>query len=356
MGLNNPTPPSPSAGLDAAQNVAKGQQTYNTQAGEMSQAGSMVNQNNVYGGVNYAQTGVGPNGVPIYSANTTLSPTQQNLYNLLTGTQATAGQQAGNLLSGANYGSTDPATAIGNSTSGITGNLMSGWYQSQQPFMTTAVQQLDTQLRNQGLAPGQQGYDNAMRALQTNQMNAVSGAASAFTPQAFQMASGLYTLPMTMAESLGSFGSPTTPNSSFVNAPGLNIAPADLTGATATENKMLMDQYNAQLQQQQNMMSGLFGIPTALLGGWASSPSGGSALTTMGKAVLGGWSDRRLKKEIKRLGTTTNGLPYYSFRYIWGGPPKIGLMADEVEKVNKGAVTEIDGFKQVNYALALSQG
>lgn len=62
-------------------------------------------------------------------------------------------------------------------------------------------------------------------------------------------------------------------------------------------------------------------------------------------------SDRRLKKDIKRIGRLKNGLPLYAFKYKWGGPETIGVMADEVEKVIPGAVMEIGGYKHVNYAM-----
>lgn len=62
-------------------------------------------------------------------------------------------------------------------------------------------------------------------------------------------------------------------------------------------------------------------------------------------------SDRRLKKDIKRVGKLKNGLPLYAFKYKWGGPEQIGVMADEVEKVLPGAVMEIGGYKHVNYAM-----
>lgn len=60
-------------------------------------------------------------------------------------------------------------------------------------------------------------------------------------------------------------------------------------------------------------------------------------------------SDRRLKKHITRIGSYG---PYnaYAWQYRGGDDTiHIGVMADEVEKINPGAVTTIDGFKAVNY-------
>lgn len=60
-------------------------------------------------------------------------------------------------------------------------------------------------------------------------------------------------------------------------------------------------------------------------------------------------SDERAKTDIKRVGTTDGGLPVYTFRYKSGGPIQMGVMAQDVEKVDPAAVVEIDGVKHVNY-------
>lgn len=264
--MGAPAPPSPSTGQAAGQQVASGQQQYNTNAGESSQAGSMVNQNNAYGGLNYTQTGTGPNGTPIYTANTSLSTPEQGLLNTYQGTQGTAGNQAGSLLAGANYGASSPSQTIGNMASGLEGQQMASYQAGNQPMQQTAVFQLDTQLRNQGLQPGEPGYDNAMRGLTNSQTLANDTANANFASTAFNQANTMYTEPLSMATTLGQFGAPQTPNSSFVNAPGLNIQPANLIGATSTENQAVQDQYNAQMQQYSGMMNGLFGIGSDALG------------------------------------------------------------------------------------------
>lgn len=288
--MGAPTPPSPDAGIASGQKVASGQQTYNTNAGESSQAGSMVNQNNAYGSLNYTQTGVGPNGTPIYTANTSLSPQQQQLFDQFMGTKGTAGSQAGSLLSGANYGGSSPTKTIGDMSSGLEGQMMSAYQQGNDPMQKTAREQMDTQLKNQGLQPGEPGYDNAMRGLVTSQTQANDAANANYAQTAFGQASQLYGMPMQMAESLGNFGAPQTPNSSFVNAPGLNIQPANLTGAVANQNQMLQDQYKNQMSQYSGMMNGLFGIGSDALGvmtGGMSLPFTSMAQGAMGSGGMG---------------------------------------------------------------------
>jgi hypothetical protein len=69
-------------------------------------------------------------------------------------------------------------------------------------------------------------------------------------------------------------------------------------------------------------------------------------------------SDRRMKRDIRRIGTADNGLPLYTFRYIGkhdDGRVHVGPMAQEVEQVNPAAVTEVGGVKMVNYGEAFRE-
>ncbi len=245
------------------------QTTANTGAGTSSQAGSMVNQNNVLGGLNYAVTGVGPNGVPTYTATTTLSPEEQKLYNQFTGTRNTAGADAAALLSGAKYGDRQPGDVIGDATSGNTNALMQKYSSYYQPLQKTAREQLDTQLKSQGLSPGTPAYDNAMRSLDENQNMANSLAAANYEQQAYGQAANNYTLPAQMATQLAAFGAPQSPNSQFVNAPGLDIKPANVVGAYANQDQANMDAYKANLASNSAMYSALMSPLAGAAGGWA---------------------------------------------------------------------------------------
>jgi hypothetical protein len=61
-------------------------------------------------------------------------------------------------------------------------------------------------------------------------------------------------------------------------------------------------------------------------------------------------SDIRLKHHIQEVGTTTDGLKLYRFRYIWSEETYIGVMAQEVLEVKPEAViTREDGFYAVDY-------
>jgi hypothetical protein len=264
---SSPTPPTPTD----PNTVAAGQQGYNTAAAQASQQGSMVNQYNPYGSLTYNQTGTSASGTPLYSATENLSPAQQQLLNTYTGTQQTAGNQAANLLGMANYGSVSPSQAIGNATSGLTQQAVNQQTAYLSPYFNQQTSQLDAQLRNQGFSPGQPAYNNAMMALQNNQNNTVTGFISQIEPQMYNQATSSYELPLQMAQSEAQFGAPANVNQNLTQTPGLSIQPADLESATQTAEQMQQQTYQDQLQQNTAMMSGLFGIPTAVLGGLAKS-------------------------------------------------------------------------------------
>lgn len=62
-------------------------------------------------------------------------------------------------------------------------------------------------------------------------------------------------------------------------------------------------------------------------------------------------SDIRLKTDIVRLGQLDNGIALYRFRYIDDDRVFVGVMAQEVRGVVRGAVTRgRDGFLRVNYS------
>jgi hypothetical protein len=61
-------------------------------------------------------------------------------------------------------------------------------------------------------------------------------------------------------------------------------------------------------------------------------------------------SDRRLKKNIERIGTHRLGIGIYKYDYVWG-EHAVGVMADEVKTVMPEAVIRgADGYDRVDYS------
>jgi hypothetical protein len=62
-------------------------------------------------------------------------------------------------------------------------------------------------------------------------------------------------------------------------------------------------------------------------------------------------SDRRLKRDMVRIGSHDLGFGIYRFKYLWSEQDHIGVLAQEVAEVRPDAVVRgPDGFLRVDYA------
>jgi outer membrane protein OmpA-like peptidoglycan-associated protein len=86
-------------------------------------------------------------------------------------------------------------------------------------------------------------------------------------------------------------------------------------------------------------------------GGAGAGGAGAGGAGAGGAGGAGGsWSDRRLKRNILRLGETAAGLPLYRFEYVWGGPVYVGVMAQDVAILRPDAVIkDASGYYRVDY-------
>lgn len=74
--------------------------------------------------------------------------------------------------------------------------------------------------------------------------------------------------------------------------------------------------------------------------------SGQTTTTTQPGSLF---SDRRLKDDVEKVGETFDGQPIYRFKYKGDKTAHLGLMAQDVEKHEPGAVGLSGGYKTVNY-------
>jgi hypothetical protein len=217
-----------------------------------------------------------------------------------------------------------------------------------QPQLERDRAAMETRLANQGIMLGSEAYRNAMSNYEqqvADQRLAVVGAAgqeenrmAALRQQRLQEQLALRSQPINEATGLLTGQMVGTPQ--FTNTPQTNVAPTDYLGAVGMQQAALQNQYSQRMQNYQTQLSGLYGLGSAALGGWARG---------------GAFSDMRVKRNIRQVGALENGLPVYAFQYVWGGPTIIGLMAQDVEQVNPGAVFEIGGIKHVNYDAAVGE-
>lgn len=120
----------------------------------------------------------------------------------------------------------------------------------------------------------------------------------------------------------------------------------------------IQNQYVQQYMQQLLGLSGLgMGAGQLISGAGGVNKSSGSSNNKSGIGGLVGGvasgiaaSDRRLKKDITKVGALPNGLNVYEFTYINDSGPHVGVMADEVAKLMPEALGPVvDGYMTVNY-------
>lgn len=138
-------------------------------------------------------------------------------------------------------------------------------------------------------------------------------------------------------------------------------ANADLAGLTASGNiwNAIGSLGGAAIGAATGGVGGGLGslINSSLFG---SSPvSGAVGPTSVGGAPLSGgtlfgniFSDERLKENIEPVGELYDGTSIYRYNYVWDDVPRIGVMAQEIEQKRPDAVTEVGGFKTVDYSKA----
>ena len=69
----------------------------------------------------------------------------------------------------------------------------------------------------------------------------------------------------------------------------------------------------------------------------------------VGGRVFDFLSDKRMKKDINYLFTMSNNVPIYTFKYKNSDDIHIGTMAQDIEGFIPDAVSEVDGYKMVDY-------
>ncbi|MGE9269430.1 MAG: tail fiber domain-containing protein, partial [Verrucomicrobiales bacterium] len=136
---------------------------------------------------------------------------------------------------------------------------------------------------------------------------------------------------------------------------------AGLTGqapaASDYANSLFSQNYEgafAGYNNEANMLAALYGgqmqLDAANDAASASKSAGMmSALGAMGGAALLAFSDARLKEGVERIGTTKDGLPWYSYHYKGDPTRREGVMAQEIVDLAPDAVVDVGGVLAVNY-------
>lgn len=103
--------------------------------------------------------------------------------------------------------------------------------------------------------------------------------------------------------------------------------------------------------QSANIISGSGNVSTGQSNSNSSGRSNsgiGSFIGSIGSSIAA--SDKRLKENITKLGTMSNGLDLYEYTYKSNGLTTVGVMADEVAEILPEALGPmVDGYMTVDY-------
>lgn len=205
-----------------------------------------------------------------------------------------------------------------------------------------SIDQKNSDLIAAGIRPGTEAYDNAMAQIERGRTDARQQAIIAAGSEGqrdyqmdadrrrtalSEMLAGRQT-PLNEINALMSGSQVSNPFAVPNAAQNTQVAPAPVFGAAQAQGAADLNSYNAQQAGMSNAMSGLFGL-------------GSSAIR---------YSDSRLKRNIRRIGTHRLGIGLYEFDYIWGEHSH-GVMADEVMAVMPAAVSMHDGYAAVDYGM-----
>lgn len=382
-----PTPPDPVATAQA--------QTQMNKESAVAQANlNRIDQYTPNGSSVYSQIGINADGTPQYRQDTTLSPQQQALYDsqnqiaqALNGTamnninrvDQTQGQDFN--FSGATPQVTNVAqpgvqTSIGGDFNQTVKDASDAAYNQLasrlDPRFQQASNDLDSKLAAQGISQNSDAYRREQDNLARDKNDAYSQAsqqaiaagldaqqqgfnqaatqgtfANTAAGQIFGMGTAnanlanqgrqqdisestyLRNLPLNdIAALLGTGGGVQQPT--FNSVPQVGVAAPDYEGLVTNNYNQ---QNQAYQQAQANRSSGLGSIF--------------GAIGSIGSKIA--MSDRRVKENIREVGSMMSGLKTYVFNYIGDKATQFGVMAQEVLGVHPEAVHNIDGILHVDY-------
>lgn len=337
MGKEAPTPPDPAV-------MAQQQHKQNIKTAKAQQKLGMTGQETPWGTLQYVTDPTSPSG---YRAVTDMSPEERALLQQSQDVRAQFGGITGAQLGrvGDTMGTTfDMSAARGKEIADLQKTFLDPQFQQRE-------EAIKSDLLNRGIRPGSEQYDIAMKRFTGERDAAYNRMYLDAWTQAGQAALTERNLPFADLAAIRGTQLPGTPGMpQFVPTPAPGVAPTDVMTPQ-------MQAYQAQQTASNQQMGGLYGLGSSVLGGWAQAGFPGASAA--GSAIMSAlpliFSDRRVKRDVVKVGRDPRGWNVYRFRYIWDGAKRfiwrLGFMADEVEKVRPDAVytDPATGLKLLNY-------
>jgi hypothetical protein len=246
--------------------TAQAQAESNVKTSTTQQQLNMVDQTNPYGTQSYTQNGTWADGTPRFSMKTELSaPEQRNQdqqweFDNLTNTLGI--NQTKKLT-----GLLDTPFKLDNAAT--EGRLMELGRKRLDPVLQERNAALESKLYNQGVMPGTEAYDRAMRADTEGQNDAYNQLLLTGRGMANTELTAERNQPINEITALMSGGQVNQPQ--FGNTPQTSVANTDVAGITQQGYENSLIPWKQKNSQNQALMSGLFSLGGAALGGWGSS-------------------------------------------------------------------------------------
>lgn len=285
--------------IDAAKQTAQG----NLENAQAATAANRPTQNTPFGQIKWTKDAAGN-----WTMDTSLSPQLQGLFGLQTGA---ASDVLANLPK-------SPINAGQTAQDAIMSRL--------QPQLDRQRGQLENQLANQGFSRGSEGYKTALTDENQRENDLYINAAL----QGLNLDVAAPQNQANLANTLLGGAQGVVPQQSSYPLQA-TTGGADIYSALAQQMGLNQSASNASRASKDNLLSGLFGLGAGALAG-------------------GLLSDRRLKTNIKRIGTHRLGVGVYEYDIF--DRHEVGVMAQELLEVLPEAVTMgDDGYYRVNYGL-----
>lgn len=305
-------------------------------------------------------------GATVYDQNISVSPDVQKLIDQQSQNDLALGNTSQKMLGTIDqtYGtpldtSTLPKLLGADDLEGQRQKVSDALYQRQtaylDPQFEASQKAQDAKLANQGITLGSEAYknaqDDAARAKEfaygqardssiAGGLNETTQLANLSSSQRAQMLAEALTKrnqPINEYSALQSNSQVNVPQ--FQNPNNAQVQPTDTAGNIWNNFNGLMGIYNSKTGSSNSLLSGLMGLGGNLAGAYF------------------GTSDARVKSRVKRIGLLPQGVGVYEYEFR--GDPKrekqTGVMAQEIEQNDPGAVIEVDGVKRVNYTRVLSK-
>lgn len=332
--MGAPKPPDPKQTADEQIRI-------NTDTAETQAKLGMTGQETPWGTLSYVPDANSPSG---YRAVQTMSAGNQALYDSLMGGATGLANNISTPITMPDFSGLSPLPTA-NDYSADRQRVEDALFSRLNPQLTAARTSFEQDLFNRGVRPGTEAYDRAMQNLaqqENDQRTSVLLAGGSEQSRMFADAlagrqQGYNELANQFNMNLAARQEPINEYAALMGSTGVqspNYVPTPQPGVSGVDYAGLVNQnYQQQLQNRQNTLSGLFNLGGSIVGG------------------LFGLSDARAKEDIERVGETDEGLGVYTYRYKGDPEVRMGVMAQEVARTKPEAVAvRPDGYLGVDYS------